>query len=512
MRDVIGLAAPRLSLFVLTGLLAGLAFAQPPVRLPAKAEVHFDQKLQDWDGFGVNYVEVVNVRDLAEYKEHPQEYGGFSTLSEQKRQEVLDMVFGSDGLKPGLVKMFQDSLQEGMTEASKGKFDHETTTKWMRYFVAEGLKKTRARGADLQIISTMYGPPGWTTKQKIVRGRDLDPTKKEDVARYMIHWVKWLRDHEKLPVKYVSLFNEGEGWNRWPPDGSTGGDLTHDYNMWWPNNQIIDFLHFMRPMMDQAGLQDVGLTPGETSNWEAFGRWYAPYYWADPVALKNIGLITSHGFGLGRGATNSLGVDTLRNLRPELHAWNTSMTFIPHLWAKGGADTLGDNIFIEQIRQNIYDAKVNGIIPWSVVQSDPWTGQPNAAANPYWNEWVGTGFWVDRKGGYSIDPGYYYYKHVSRAGQPGMAVASATSQDSEVGVIAFGRAGTQNSDALIVNNLGHVRSVAVKISGTNSQSFEAFLTDPATKKYYEPMGSVTLHDGVLECSMPSQSVITFFAK
>src|ERR1019366_8762787 len=149
--------------------------------------------------------------------------------------------------------------------------------------------------------------------------------------------VKWLRDHEKLPVKYVSLFNEGEGWNRWPPDGSTGGDLTHDYNMWWPNNQIVDFLHFMRPMMDKEGLKDVGLTPGETSNWEAFGRWYAPYYWADPVALKNIGLITSHGFGLGRGATNSLGVDTLRHLRPELHAWNTSMTFIPHLWAKGGA-------------------------------------------------------------------------------------------------------------------------------------------------------------------------------
>ena len=39
------------------------------------------------------------------------------------------------------------------------KFDHKTTTEWMRYFVREGLDRTRARGADLQIITTLYGPP-----------------------------------------------------------------------------------------------------------------------------------------------------------------------------------------------------------------------------------------------------------------------------------------------------------------------------------------------------------------
>jgi hypothetical protein len=39
------------------------------------------------------------------------------------------------------------------------KFDRETSTKWMRYFAREGLKKTRARGGDLQIITTLYGAP-----------------------------------------------------------------------------------------------------------------------------------------------------------------------------------------------------------------------------------------------------------------------------------------------------------------------------------------------------------------
>ena len=31
-----------------------------------------------------------------------------------------------------------------------GAFDHETTTKWMRYFVTEGLKRTKAQGGGLE--------------------------------------------------------------------------------------------------------------------------------------------------------------------------------------------------------------------------------------------------------------------------------------------------------------------------------------------------------------------------
>jgi hypothetical protein len=44
-----------------------------------EAEVRFNKKLQVWDGFGVNYVEAAQMRD---YRKRPQDYGGFSTLSE----------------------------------------------------------------------------------------------------------------------------------------------------------------------------------------------------------------------------------------------------------------------------------------------------------------------------------------------------------------------------------------------------------------------------------------------
>lgn len=172
---------------VATSAAAALTVAQEPSRVT----VDFGAHVRTWDGFGVNYVEVPQTRD---YKTNPQEYGGFSALSEQKRQEILDLTFGEDGLKPGIVKMFLDPWHEGTTKAGndnadpwsidRSRFDHETTTRWMRYFVKEGLKRTRARGDDLQVITTLYGPQPWTTKQKFVRGRDLDPAEKDEVAEY----------------------------------------------------------------------------------------------------------------------------------------------------------------------------------------------------------------------------------------------------------------------------------------------------------------------------------------
>lgn len=490
---------------VATFLLGSLvAVGQAPPRPPADAAVHFGQKLRDWDGFGVNYQQAVNIKDYNENRRRPQDYGGLSTLSERQRQEILDMVFGPDGLKPGLGKMFLDPLHEGMTEADKGNFDHETTAKWMNYFFAEGLRRTRARGGDLSIVTTMWCPPPWMTKSKVVSGRDMDPEQKEEVAKYMIDWVKFLRDHEKIPVKYVSLHNEGEGLNRWPVEGGAHrGGASADYNMYWPPSQVVDFLQFMRPMMDREGLQEVGLTPGETSNWAAFGSMgYAYALYADPIALKNMALVTSHGF-VRPGSTNSLGVDLLRLRRPELHAWTTSMNSAPG----------GDNIWIDAVRRNIYDAKVNGIIPWCVVASDPWPGGVEDPDRNSWNSWVGAAIWVDGKGSYTVETGYYLFKHVFRAGQPGTAVAEVSSSDENIGLIAFARNGTQNPDALVINNLSdRNRDVAIRVTGTDARTFDAFLTDPARRLKYDPMGTVSLTDGALKCIVPGRSVITFFAK
>jgi len=465
-----------------------------------EAKVDFSRTLQDWDGFGFNYVETAHTSDMNVFN---QEYGGFSLLNEAQKMEIIDMVFGEDGLKVGLVKMFLGSLHQ--TEAG-GPFDHRYTTENMRYFVREGLKLTREDGRDLEIITTLYGPPGYTTKQKVHRGRDLDPAYKEAVADYMVDWVKFLREEEQFPVKYLSLHNEGEDWRRWNQEGYTTwkGD---DYNMFWPPEQVMEFVKMMPGKLDAAGIGDVGITPGEPSNWYRFGTWgYVEAFLQDPVALKELDLITSHGFyggNYGRwfGEHKSAGIDRLRAERPELHAWVTSTS-----WSKM------DAFNIKEMHGNIYTAKVNAIIPWAGIQRPPhWVG---GDPNP------GSAFTVSEDGEYKVRPGYYFYKQITRAGQPGMKVAEASAMDSETAVIAFASNGTRNPDAFIVTNINKkFQRIAVTVVGTKAKAFEAFRTtkspgselDEIDEKYVS-LGEYKVKDGMIVFDSPAGSVTTFYAK
>lgn len=484
-----------LSCTALTGLAPWPGFAQEDGFTAVRVEVDFSETLRTWDGFGINYVETAHTDD---YDAFPQEYGGFSLLDDTEKHEIIDLVFGEDGLKVGLVKMFLGSLHQ---HEAGGPFNHRRTTENMRFFVREGLKTTRARGGDLQIITTLYGPPGYATKQTFVRGRDLDPAHKYDVARYMIDWVRFLREDEGLPVRYISLHNEGEDWERWPADGATRGAPGHDYNLFWPREQVVDFLKFMRPMLDEAGLQDVGITPGETSNWFRFAAWgYADAIADDTDALANLGLITSHGF-LGSNINNrwygphtSRGIDILRAERSDLHAWVTSTS-----WSQM------DAVFVRETYGNIYEAKVNGLIPWAGIQRPShWVeGDPNP----------GNAFQISEEGEYEVRRGYYFYKQVSRAGQPGMAVARTNSMDSELTVIAFASNGTDHPDAFVlINTSQEAMPAAIQVSGGGSRAFDAYRTTDEEERY-RSLGTHTLDaTGYLRYDTPPRSVTTFFSR
>ena len=483
----------------LTALLATLAIWPLRAGWEVPATVAFDRPLQVWDGFGVNYVEVAQSRD---YKADPQEYGGFSTLSDVKRAEILDLIFGPDGLKPGVLKMFLDPWHEGTTKAGNdntdpqviapSRFDHRTTTKWMRYFIQEGLKRSRAQGLpDPPIVTTLYGPPPWMTVQKFMRGRDLDPAERLELVEYLVAWTKFLKEEEKLPVRYLSLHNEGEDFYRWPTDGSWGGRARHDYNMYWHSSQVVDVMKLLRPALDRQGLSDIGITPGETSAWDRFINW--GYAWAiaqDSTALQALSLITSHGFGGGEVNT-SMGVDLLRLKRPDMHAWTTSMT-----WGQMDVN------FLELVRQQIYDVKVNAVIPWAAVQTDTWVG---GDPNP------GTAFRVDRQGGYTVEPGYYFFKQVSRIGQPGMRVVEVSSGHPDIKLIAFASAGSKHPDAFAIFNLSPTRrDMEIHVSGTKATVFDGTTTGRGNR--YRPIGSYPVRNGMLEITSFGESVATFVAR
>jgi len=463
----------------------------------APAVVDFSEKIRAWDGFGFNYVETSQTTN---YQEWPQDYGGFSLLDEQEKQKIIDLVFGKNGLQPGLVKMFLDPWHQ---DSPEGEFDHTTTTVNMREFVRRGLEKTQQRDASIEIVTTLYGPPAWATKQKFLRGRDLDPKMKDELADYMIDWIKFLKEEEEFPVKYLSLHNEGEDWKRWPKDGSDGNIGTgHDYNLFWPPQQVVEFLEYLPGELENAGLEDIGVTPGETTGWFRFYNWgYANAIYNSKEATENLGLITSHGFFEPTyydhrwfNTHMSAGIDLIREKRPEIHAWVTSTS-----WSDMDAK------FVREIYGNIYSSKVNGLIPWAGIQRpEQWVG---GDPNP------GCAIQVYEDGSYEVRRGYYFYKQVTRAGQPDMAVVQTSSMDAMTAIIAFASNGTENPNAFVViNTSDETRPLNIEIRGTDGKTFKAYRTNRENERYKD-IGTFKADEGQqLFYEAPKGSVTTFYEK
>ena len=474
---------------------------QPPKKDPTKHEIYvlFDQPINDWDGFGVNYVESSRSRD---YNKEKEDYSGFSKLSEEQQKEIINLIFGEDGLQPSLLKMFLDPLHEKAIEGEINEanlayaYDHHTTTKFMRYFAKEGMELSKKYGIDLTVMAGMYGPPAWATKQKFVRGRDLDSTRYEDLAVYMVSWVKFLKEMEGLPVKYLSIHNEGDSPNRWDKEGKTAGKESHDHNAYWRPSEVVDFVQILDQTLDKYGLEDVGVTPGEYNTWHKFytpGRkdfTYALELYKNEEALNAIELITSHSFW----NPTDIGINLLHLKRPELHAWTTSFG-----WNWGRTS---DVSYFDFIRREIYDVRVNGFINWATSYSpNKWTGE---YPNP------GTGIFID-SGSYRIEPAYYNYKQLTRAGRAGTKVVKTISVTPNVNAIAFSGNQTGYPDAFVVYNMDNEpRKVVIKTLGSEYKTFKGFMNEPCT--YEVPLGDFKVTDGNIQVNLKPYSSVVFFGK
>lgn len=495
-----------------------VVFAQAQEELPAHGRVDFTTVLRPWDGFGFNYVETAQTFD---YQNWPQDYGGFSKLEEKDKKEIIDLVFGDDGLKVNLVKMFLDPLHQS---EPGGAYDHKTTTENMRYFVEKGLATSRLRGDDLSIISTLYSPPAYITKQKILRGRDLDPTHLDDLCDYYVDWAQFLKE-EGFPIKYLSLHNEGEDWYRWPADGGHGHiiEVGHDYNFFWPIGQTTTVINRLREKLDQRDLQDVGITNGEYTNWYRFNAWgYGNELANDDEALANLAMITSHGFYVGDmsaghwyGPHTSSGNDKLREKKPNLHSWTTSTAWNTFTRTQPKV-FYTDWDFIKQIQNSIYEAKLNGIIPWAGIQNESEWNKPDP--NP------GCAIRVFDDGTWQINKAYYYYKQVSRAGQAGTNVVDAYIMSSELSLIGFGQgdSGTGNS-VIVINSSDEPRHLSLELKGLKGNNLTAYRTagretivindtsssSPPEGENYQSISDFKLQEGILTYTAPPSSVTTF---
>jgi hypothetical protein len=454
--------------------------------------VDFGDTLQDWDGFGFNYVETAQTRNFQEW---PQDYGGFSLLKESQKDEIVDLVFGPEGLDVDLVKMFLDPWHQREVE---GPFDHETTTRNMLRFVESGVGRKAEQGEKLEVITTLYGPPDWATRQGFIGGRDIDWTKGEGLADYMIDWARFLRERE-IPVHYLSIHNEGEDFYRWDFVEGTQRFRHFDYNAYWRPEEVNAFVRLLAGRVSAAGLQELGVTNGEPSNWTRFANWgYAQALAEDRKALEALGLITTHGFlngdmtKLSFGTANASTTGLLRAQRPELHAWITSYS-----WGKM------DVTFVQAAHEHIYNARVNALIPWAGIQHPPsWLdGDPNP----------GNAITVRGPGEYEVTPGYFLFKQLTRAGRRGMKVVRTYLANPNSSLIGFAGAGSGHPDAfVVVCNIGVWKlPYGIRVEGSKYRKFRAWRSHQDGSERWADLGVFPVLNGQIVYDPPKGTVTTF---
>lgn len=502
-----------------------------PAQPPSVVRVAFDQPLRPWDGFGVNYVQAAQTPDPVAT---PQDFGGASLLTDAQRREVIDLVFGADGLQPDLLKMWilpfhereNDNADPEVTDATK--FDVAGPTEWMRWFAREGQAATRARGRSLEILATLYGPPGWMTRQRTLRGRDFDPAMDLELAEYLAAYARAMQRDEGLAVRWVSLHNEGEHAIRYAEAGEGAGRLAgHDYNMLWTPAQVVRVLCATRTYFDRHGLTGVGLTPGETTYW----TWFRPIAAAiteDRCASQSLGLVTSHGFDAGIDPkadwyapmwthADPQPIAWLRASRPDLHAWVTSARWGADLPSAGQTVPRMGFDFFESVRRHVYQAGVNGYIPWAAIQR--WSQWTTDGAVPN----KGTAILVRDDGTYEVQRGYHLYRHLTRAGRAGMQVATVSTDDPWIAAFAFARGGSASPASMVLANASwYAVPVRVEVSGTTAGVFTGrrTVTDLLPARHWvgerpsvetwAPLRDVPVVDGRLTLTLPPMSVVTLW--
>ncbi|NLE02274.1 MAG: hypothetical protein GX640_20620 [Fibrobacter sp.] len=439
-----------------------------------RAQIDFSKKLRDWDGFGISY----HPSEIAQIQENP---------------GVIESLFGHEGLKAAILQIFLGPHNQEYTDSDSNEekpinlkdYKHQINDTGQLNVCKSALEEVSRWGGGLKILVTCLSPPGWMTKQKEVSGRDLDSSKRVDYARYMVSYVKYLVEECNLPVKYLSIHNQAEIWELWNDRGFLISNAGNP-KIYWPVEQLVDFIKLIRRLLDLNGLQHVGLTPGETQNWGNFYKWgYAEAIYDDPQALDALSILTSDSTVISKKYThacscNSAGIDLLRQKKTDLHAWSTSIRTSHHRVS-----------LLHEIYNNIYSTKVNAIIldcsvkSTSISLSDSQFGNLNFA-----------------------ESNYFYIKPFFMAGQPGMGVSHTTCNGSEIEIIAFSSNSTRNPDSFLIINTSELAwEIPIEIRGSACGCFQAFRTSETENCL--KLNAVSVREGKIVHTIPAVSITVF---
>ena len=449
-----------------------------------RAYVDFSRKIREWDGFGVSIANKNCHKQTLEPTLFNYHNGNVPESDQKKTAELL---FGNNGLRVQIIKTFlncpepkQNNLKSNendpvdINEYSFNPLDNATVE-----FYNNAAAASAQWGGALQMLCTYTNPPGWMTKQKVAGGKDLEPSHRIDYARSMVAGIKYLVQ-KRYPVHFLSMHYHGEDWECW-----CGNESTNDcglFSLYWPPEQVVDFLKLLRRMLDKNGLGYIGLTPGEIGSWLRFVDWgYSNAIIDDPAAIQSLGLLTSTSPTTGAMAgnfilVNSSGIDEIREQRSDIHAWLTALN-----------PTTPITSYLMKIRNSIYNSKVNAVILGDAV---------NLSYDSYDRTLTTLG-------------AFYYLKLFCRSGLPGTAICQVACNTKGASLIGFAGNAKKNHDSFIVINSGENEyDLPIEIRGSANGIFSVFRT--STFEKYQNIGNVHVKEGKILFKALPFSATAFF--
>jgi hypothetical protein len=417
-------------------------------------------------------------------------------MSEFDQRKNAELLFGSSGLRLSIIKTFLNSNEQkqenikynesdpvSTNDISFKPFDNRTAE-----YCSSAMAASSQWGGELQMLCTFTNPPGWMTKQKITGGKDLEPSHRVDYARTMIACLKYLVERQ-YPIQYLSMHYHGEEWESWCEDGKTT-DCSM-FSLYWPPEQVVDFLKLLRRMLDKNGLAAIGLTSGEIGGWLRFADWgYSNAILDDPVAMESVGLLTSTSLITNSDTNhlvivNSSGIDEIREKRTDIHAWFTALR-----------PSIPDPFFLMQIRNLIYNSKVNAIILGDALDISCGCFDSSSVS-------VST----DNRS-YVSEP-FHYLKLLCRAGQPGTAICKAACNTKGASLIGFSGNTTKNHDTFIIINASEFEyDLPIEIRGSANGVFSVFRT--SSLEMYQNLGNVHVKEGMIHFKAIPYSATAFY--
>ncbi len=456
-----------------------------------RAYVDFSKTIREWDGFGISFLNSLCIKPDPVPSLFKSEN---NLIDENSFKKIAELIFGLDGLKISIIKTFislskqkqfsfhyneNDSVNK--SEISFTPFDQETST-----FCEMAYKASMSWGATIQLLCTFTNPPGWMTRQKITGGRDLDPSHRIDYAHIMAASIKYLLNNN-LPVKYLSIHHHGEDWHKWDENGQKSNDLL--YSLYWPPEQVADFIKLLRRMLDKNDLANIALTSGETCCLRFTDWGYANAITEDPSVLESLGLISSCTstieFDNKTIAVQSYGIDELQNKHPGLRLWITNDSY-----------SSVDSQVLSQIRHFIYNSRTNAVFVGNLFNS-----ATDLKESPFLFTYVNDNL--------SVSDSYYYLKILCRAGQSGMMICTVACNLPGVSLIAFSSNNTKNHDSFVIlNACANEFLFPIEIRGSVNESFNVFRTSSFEK--FINLGIVKVKEGKINFKITPFSATAFY--